>query len=256
LLLFLPVPCHAQKILDLNGRQFILQCGGPSNPPVVMLLPGGSGTVEAWQRVQDSVARFARVCAYEPAGETGRQDHRETMDEMATDLGSVLAEAGGGVPAILVGHSAGGILARRFASRFPDRVAGFVLLDSSHEEQMWRFAAIAPSLLDFGFGKNWKNPAMLSAMGLLPAGQRSSWHTDRPLLVLEHGVAEPPPPAAHVSPAQLKQIEAAWHAMQQDLAARSPRGELRRVEGAGTDIHRQKPGVVAKAIRDVLSQTR
>jgi pimeloyl-ACP methyl ester carboxylesterase len=247
----------AQQMIDVSGRQFILECAGPASGPVVMLLPGGGGSVEAWTRVKEGAAKFARVCSYEPAGNAHRGDSGIlVMDQMAADLDQVLNKVAGSVPTILVGHSAGGLLARRFATQFPQRVVGIVLLDSSHEEQIWRLAAIAPSLLDFGFGKSWKDPAALRAMGMVPAGQRSTWHTDRPLIVIEHGMAEPPPPSAHVSPADEKRLEAAWHAMQQDLAARSPRGQLRTAAGSGTEIHRQKPELVIAAIRDVLAQAR
>ena len=252
------MPCHIaepQQVVSLAGREFVLECAGSAAGPTVMLLPGGSGTVEAWSRVKQGVAEFAKVCSYEPAG-SARPGHRETMDDMASDLDRVANRAAGPGPVLLVGHSAGGILARRFATQFPQRVAGLVLLDSSHEEQMWRFGAIAPSLLDLGFGPAWKDPQTLRAMGLLPAGQRSGWHTDRPMVVIEHDIAEPPPPAARISPAQVKQMEAAWHAMQQDLAARSSRGELRKATGSGTEIHRQKPGMVIQAIRDVWQKSR
>jgi pimeloyl-ACP methyl ester carboxylesterase len=217
-----------------------------------MLLPGGGGTVEAWEQVQQEVAKSARVCSYEAAGPGPRQ----TIDDLTADLDRVLGEAAGPAPAVLVGHSAGGIIARRFAGRFPRRVAGFVFLDSSHEEQMWRLAAVAPSLLEYGFGPSWNDPATLRAMGLLPGGQRSTWHTDRPLIVIQHGIVEPPPPAAGISPAQLQRLEAVWRAMQQDLAARSPAGELRTAAASGTEIHRRQPDLVAAAVAEVLRRVR
>jgi pimeloyl-ACP methyl ester carboxylesterase len=37
---------------------------------------------------------------------------------------------------VLVGHSLGTFYARRFAQRFPDQVAGLVLLDPGHEDVM------------------------------------------------------------------------------------------------------------------------
>jgi len=42
--------------------------------------------------------------------------------------------------------------------------------------------------------------------------------------------------------------------MQQDLASRSSRGELRKGEGSGTEIHRQHPELVVAAIRDVFQK--
>lgn len=175
---------------------------------------------------------------------------------MADDLDGIVALAAGTAPVVLVGHSLGGILARRYAARYRSRVAGFVFLDSAHEEQMWRFGAIAPSLLDFQFGRSWHDPATGRAIGVLASGERLTWHTDKPVVVLEHGMAEPPPAATGVSAAQAKRLETEWHAMQQDLATRSPRGELRKIENSGSRMHQQQPAVVAAAIRRVWETAR
>jgi pimeloyl-ACP methyl ester carboxylesterase len=59
---------------------------------------------------------------------------------MAADLHALLAAAGIPPPYVLVGHSIGGIVARRFYAQHPDLVAGMVLVDSSHEQQGRRFA--------------------------------------------------------------------------------------------------------------------
>ena len=75
-------------------------------------------------------------------------------------------------------------------------------------------------------------------------------------LLAAYQFVEPPPPAARVSAAQVKQMEAAWHAMQKDLAGRSPQGELRKATGSGTEIHRQKPELVVQAIQDVWRRSR
>ncbi len=248
----------AQEIIDISGRQYLLDCAGQPSGPVVILLPGGDGSIESWQKVQDSVARFTRACSYEPAGSAQRGDpgRRQTMDQMADDLDRVLSRTVGPTPVVLVGHNAGGVLARRFAARFPGRVAAFVFVDSSHEEQMWRFAEIAPNLITHVFGPDWNAAAVLGPMGLLPRGQRSSWHTDRPMMVLEHGTPDPVPPGVTLTPVQASQLETTWHVMQKDLAARSPKGQLKTALGVGTLIHRQSPALVVTAIRDILRTSR
>lgn len=43
-------------------------------------------------------------------------------------------------PYVVVGHSTGGIIARQYAARHPDGLAGLVLVDSSHEDQTYRLA--------------------------------------------------------------------------------------------------------------------
>jgi pimeloyl-ACP methyl ester carboxylesterase len=58
---------------------------------------------------------------------------------MADELRRGLAGAGIDPPYLLAGHSLGGIIARRFAARYPRDVAGMVLIESSHEDQARRF---------------------------------------------------------------------------------------------------------------------
>ena len=44
---------------------------------------------------------------------------------------------------MLVGHSTGGTYAMTYAARYPDQVAGMVLLDSSSPEQFTRMPAFS-----------------------------------------------------------------------------------------------------------------
>jgi pimeloyl-ACP methyl ester carboxylesterase len=60
------------------------------------------------------------------------------LGETASDLHTLLTRAGVPAPYVLVGHSKGGLIVRRFAADHPDEVAGIVLLDSSHPEQFAR----------------------------------------------------------------------------------------------------------------------
>ena len=98
------------------------------------------------------VAAFTRVCAYDRPGTFGevnpdldpngpefypsRSDPvpqpRTTQDVMA-DLHALLSAAEIPGPYVLVAHSAGGLVARLFASTFPDEVAGMVLIDTTNE---------------------------------------------------------------------------------------------------------------------------
>jgi pimeloyl-ACP methyl ester carboxylesterase len=51
-----------------------------------------------------------------------------------SELRALLEAAGVRPPYVLVGHSLGGLFARRFAQLFPSEVAGLVLLDPAHED--------------------------------------------------------------------------------------------------------------------------
>jgi pimeloyl-ACP methyl ester carboxylesterase len=70
---------------------------------------------------------------------------------MADDLYVLVRAAGIPPPYVLVGHSIGGVIARRFYVRYPGLVAGMALVESSHEDQGRRIGAV-----DWRFG-----PAML-----------------------------------------------------------------------------------------------
>lgn len=77
----------------------------------------------------DALARRGRVILFDKRG-TGLSDRVvdvPTLDERMDDLRAVLDAAGARRP-VLVGLSEGGPLCLRFATRFPDRTAGLVLV--------------------------------------------------------------------------------------------------------------------------------
>ena len=86
-----------------------------------------------------------RVCSYDRAG-LGYSDPVQTRDVHAVlgDLGAVIADTANGVPVILVGHSIGGLLVNMYAHQHPAEVAGLVLIDSSHPDQVSRLRQPLP----------------------------------------------------------------------------------------------------------------
>lgn len=107
----------------------VLDTGG-SGPPVV-LEAGIAASSASWKLVQDGLAGGCRVISYdrrglgysEPAG-TPR-----TLENLIDELDFVAEAAAAGKPFVLVGHSFGGLLARHYAARFPEKVRALVLLD-------------------------------------------------------------------------------------------------------------------------------
>ncbi|MFO7960306.1 MAG: alpha/beta fold hydrolase [Nitriliruptoraceae bacterium] len=65
-------------------------------------------------------------------------DRRLSATSVADDLHDALQRRGLAGPYVLVGHSLGGGYVRVFAARYPDEVAGLVLLDPVHEDQLAR----------------------------------------------------------------------------------------------------------------------
>jgi pimeloyl-ACP methyl ester carboxylesterase len=109
---------------------------GAGSPSVVIIPALGANALE-WVRVLRAASADTTVCAYDRAGlEFSDPQHGSvSIDAMADDLHAMLEAAGIGPPYVIAGHSMGGIVARRFRSRYPADVAGMLLIDSSHEDQ-------------------------------------------------------------------------------------------------------------------------
>jgi pimeloyl-ACP methyl ester carboxylesterase len=117
----------------------------------------GGATAASWGWVQRGVERFAPVVTYDRAGLGWSEPGPMPRDgvRLVEELHALLRNSGHPAPYIFVGHSYGGLLARLFADRYPDEIAGVVTVDSSHPSQ---------------FGSTRRTPAPLKLIrALLPA---------------------------------------------------------------------------------------
>ena len=125
------------KMVDIGGRRLHLQCRGADTKPVVVFENGAFATTVWYRAAFDEVAKIALVCMYDRAG-LGWSDPvpaPRSLGARVDDLHALLEKAHESPPYILVGHSMGGLLARIYTKKFPNDVAGLVLIESS-EEQM------------------------------------------------------------------------------------------------------------------------
>jgi pimeloyl-ACP methyl ester carboxylesterase len=223
--------------VDVGGYRLFIRCTGQGSPPVV-LDAGAGGDSTDWAAVQPEVARFTRVCAYDRA-DRGRSDAGplpSTSRRMVDDLRALLSRAGVTGPYILVGQSFGGMNMQLYARLHPGEAAGLVLVDAVHEEG-YLDPAVTPCPQPACNGVDLAESArQVRAAPPLAA---------IPLVVLAHG-----------RPLANPAWEERWPAWQRDLEARSPRGQLVVVAGSGHNIHREQPGAVIAAIREVAEQAR
>ncbi len=122
-------------LIDVGGHRLHLHCQGVDGPPVVFDAALGASSL-SWTYVLPEVAAFARACAFDRAG-FGWSDAGplpRTTGRIVEELRALLASAAVPPPYILVGHSFGGLTARLFLQRFPQDVAGLVLLDPAYPE--------------------------------------------------------------------------------------------------------------------------
>jgi pimeloyl-ACP methyl ester carboxylesterase len=118
------------RMIDVGGHRLYIECTG-SGGPAVILQAGLGASSSSWAAIAPAVAATTTVCSYDRAGH-GRSDEAGPQDgiALASDLHTLLERAGVAGPYVLVGHSSGGPYVRVFAARYPDEVAGMVLLDA------------------------------------------------------------------------------------------------------------------------------
>lgn len=126
------------QLVDVGGRRLHVHCTG-SGSPTVVLVSGLAETSVYWGGwIAPAVAQNTTVCAYDRAGQGWSDPPASPQDGVAvvTDLHTLLDHAQIPGPYVLVGHSTGGVYVRIFAARYPDQVAGMVLLDSQPNEAL------------------------------------------------------------------------------------------------------------------------
>ena len=119
------------RLIDVGGHRLYIDCTGTGSP-VVVLQSGLGESSSYWGRIAPVLAPSTTVCAYDRAGH-GRSDTVAAPQDgiaIATDLHTLLERADVPGPYVLVGHSSGGPYVRVFAARYPDQIAGMVLLDA------------------------------------------------------------------------------------------------------------------------------
>lgn len=117
------------RLIDVGGHRLHLYEIGSGHS--VILESGISASSLNWRRVQNEVARFARVCSYDRwgLGWSDLCDQPCTPTALARQLHALLQAARVPAPYILVGHSFGGLIVRAFASEFRNETSGLVLVD-------------------------------------------------------------------------------------------------------------------------------
>jgi pimeloyl-ACP methyl ester carboxylesterase len=128
------------QMVDIGGYRLHMHTEGQGSPTVI-LDAGAGGIGLGWELIRPSIAKVTRVVTYDRAG-LGWSDPSpkpRRADVMAEELHTLLHNAKIEGKYILVGHSLGGPVLRQFAAKYPAEVAGLVMVDSAHEQQMKHF---------------------------------------------------------------------------------------------------------------------
>lgn len=117
------LPGFTARYTEVRGAR--LRSFEAGSGPTVALVHGFGGAASNWTLVAPALAERCRVLVPELPGHGGSSPLPapvETLDPYADRLASLLD-----VPAVLVGHSLGAVVALRAASRHPELVRGLVL---------------------------------------------------------------------------------------------------------------------------------
>lgn len=129
---------HVEEVTGTDGSRLHVESFGPRDAPAVILTHGWGLDLSVWgYLVADLAERFNVVTWDLPGlGRSGQPaDRVYDMDRLAGDLNAVL-ETVRGQPAVLVGHSIGGMITQTFCRDHPEKlgaqVQGLVLLNTTH----------------------------------------------------------------------------------------------------------------------------
>lgn len=141
-----------ERVEIAGARHLNLRCeGANADAPTVILEAGSNADSTTWFRVQPLLAARTRVCAYDRAG-YGFSDEGpkpRSLDADVADLRAMIRAASLRTPVVLVGHSLGSNIVRRYADLHPQDVAGLVLVDPPEQNLAafmpaeWKTANIA-----------------------------------------------------------------------------------------------------------------
>jgi pimeloyl-ACP methyl ester carboxylesterase len=122
------IPAFEERFLEVKGCRLRYFVGGPVGAPPLVLVHGLGGAAANWVDVAPLLAASRRVLVPELPGHGGSTPLPIVPNLAAfADRLAVVAEAEGMLPAPLVGHSLGGVVALRWALRHPEQVSSLVL---------------------------------------------------------------------------------------------------------------------------------
>lgn len=235
----------------VDGRRVHMVASGAGSPTIVLEAGFGS-TSRTWRALQQELAASHRVVAYDRAG-LGASDaspHPRTSRRVAEELREALRSAGVSPPFLLIGHSAGGLHARVFASMYPREVVGLVLVDPTPDGFEERARVEMPSVF-----AHFDSLERADAVGA-SAGERAEdagWAESLNEARRSDGGFYGPVIVLSASRPELLGLGTIWTDQHRRWSAAETTREYVLLPGAGHNIHQERREAVLAAVRRVLA---
>ncbi len=137
------------KYLQNEGHKISYRDSGYGSTTVI-LVSGGTLGLDTWKDLQELLSKYAEVISYDRSG-LGNSDYvpdSKSVDYLTTELDAVINNLVIDTPVILIGHSIGGHIVRKYTELYPNKVKALFLIDTYHElffkelknsvkEEMW-----------------------------------------------------------------------------------------------------------------------
>jgi pimeloyl-ACP methyl ester carboxylesterase len=116
-------------LVDVGGYRVHLYCVGQGSPTVMIM---GAFSFD-WALVQPEVAKFTRVCTFDPSGTVWSDPFKmaavPTCNQRVDEIHQLIVKAPIDGPYVIVGYSVGAQWARLYAARYPSKLVGMVIVD-------------------------------------------------------------------------------------------------------------------------------
>lgn len=147
----------------------VIDSGG--NGPPVLLEAGIAASSASWKLVQGRLVAQFRVVSYDRLGLGYSQpaSSPRTLEQLIIELDHVVHSVRIGVPFVLAGHSFGGLLARHYTARFPEKIHALVLLDPLEPFEWWPLSETRRRMLARGVALS-RRGAALARWGVVRLG--------------------------------------------------------------------------------------
>jgi len=122
------------KIETNDTVKFNTLIKGTGSPTIIF--ESGLGTpLNNWDRIQTSISANYKTIAYDRKGigQSPATENPRTLENLVNDLDNLISQNRIDGPIVLVGHSLGGHIVRKYQQSFPSKVAGLFLIDPTNE---------------------------------------------------------------------------------------------------------------------------